>query len=273
MGKIAWIDAGHGGHDSGAIGHGLYEKTIVLNLAKRVREILENDYSGVTVKLTRETDVFYSLSQRADMANKAGADFFLSIHVNAGGGTGYEDYIWNGCPTNGETDNARKKIHNAVVPVLNKYGIRNRGMKKANYAVLRETNMNAALVETLFIDNPTEASLLKNAAFLEEIAQAYAKGIAEILGAARKPKPAPTPTPKPSTSSGTIYRVQVGAFKSKANAEALEKQVQGKGFDAFVKLVGGLYKVQVGAYSVKANAEAQQAKLKNAGFNAFITNE
>ncbi|WP_033829073.1 N-acetylmuramoyl-L-alanine amidase [Bacillus andreraoultii] len=266
---VVWLDGGHGGHDSGAVGNGLREKDITLKITKRVGEILSNNYSGVTVKYSRTTDKFLSLSKRADLANAANADYFMSIHVNAGGGTGYEDYIYSGCKTNGATDKARQVIHGEVKKVLNKYGIRDRGMKKANFAVLRETKMQAILVETLFIDTAKDANHLKNANFIEDISQAYASGIAKVVGAKRKSTP--KPQSKPNKSSGTIYRVQVGAFKSKANAEALEKKVQAKGFDAFVKLVDGLYKVQVGAFSVKANAERQRDRLKKAGFDAFIT--
>lgn len=226
---LVHLDAGHGGKDSGAVGNGLREKDITLALTKRVGDILTNDY-GVTVKYTRTTDVFYELSERANMANREGAKFFLSIHVNAGGGTGYEDYIYSGCATGGATDKSRQKIHNAVVPVLKKYGIKDRGMKKANYAVLRETNMQAALVETLFIDTASDAAQLKNAAFLEEMAQAYAKGVADVVGAKRTVKPEPQPT-----TSGKLYRVQVGGFESKENAEKLEAQLKKAGFPAFIK--------------------------------------
>jgi N-acetylmuramoyl-L-alanine amidase len=269
MMALVVLDAGHGGHDSGAVGNGLREKDITLKIAKRVGAILANNYSGISVRYTRTTDKYIALSERARIANNLKADFFLSIHVNAGGGTGYEDYIYNRLATNGSTDKKRQKIHNAVKPVLTKYGLRNRGMKKANFAVLRETKMSAVLVETLFIDTKKDANLLKNSNFIEDISQAYAKGIADIFGAKRKSTP--KPQPKPSNPKGTIYRVQVGAFKSKANAQALEKKVEAKGFDAFVKYVDGLYKVQVGAYSVKANAERQRDRLKKAGFDAFIT--
>lgn len=270
MTKLVWLDAGHGGKDSGAVGNGLYEKNITLALALRVRDILLDNYNGVAVKMTRTTDVFYELSERAKMANNANADFFFSIHVNAGGGTGYEDFIYNK-PQAASIAN-QKTIHAKVVPVLTKYNIRNRGMKQANFAVVRETKMPAMLVETLFIDNANDAALLKNVSFLEDIAQAYANGIAEVVGATKKTT---TTTTKPATNTNTntkvIYRVQVGAFSQKANADALAAKIKAKGFDAIVKLVGNLYKVQVGAYSVKANAEAQKAKLEKAGFGAFIT--
>ena len=85
------------------------------------------------------------------------------------------------------------------------------------------------------------------------------------LGAAEPPKPDTAPT-------GTLYKVQIGAFSKKANAAALEKKVKAAGFDTFVTKEGTLYKVQVGAFSVKANAEAIQKKLSAAGYSdAFIT--
>ena len=74
-----------------------------------------------------------------------------------------------------------------------------------------------------------------------------------------------------SASTGTLYRVQTGAFSKKANADAMEKKLKAKGFDTYMVQSGGLYKVQVGAYSVKANAEAMMRKVKAAGFDAFIT--
>ena len=74
-----------------------------------------------------------------------------------------------------------------------------------------------------------------------------------------------------SASTGTLYRVQTGAFSKKANADAMEKKLKAKGFDTYMVQSGGLYKVQVGAYSVRANAEAMMKKVKSAEFDAFIT--
>lgn len=72
-------------------------------------------------------------------------------------------------------------------------------------------------------------------------------------------------------SSGTLYRVQTGAFSKKSNADALEEKLKARGFDTYMVQSGGLYKVQVGAYSIRANAEAMMGKVKAAGFDAFIT--
>jgi hypothetical protein len=78
-------------------------------------------------------------------------------------------------------------------------------------------------------------------------------------------------TEKP-TAGKTLFKVQTGAFKNKAYAEALEKKLKAAGFDTYIVNTGGFYKVQVGAFSVKANAEAMLAKLKSAGYSdAFIT--
>ena len=79
--------------------------------------------------------------------------------------------------------------------------------------------------------------------------------------------------PEPEKPSGSLYRVQTGAFKVKANADTMLAKVKAKGFDTYIVKVGDLYKIQVGAFKVKANAEAMMKKLQAAGFSAFITTE
>lgn len=79
--------------------------------------------------------------------------------------------------------------------------------------------------------------------------------------------------PEPEKPSGSLYRVQAGAFKVKANADAMLAKVKAKGFDTYMVKVGDLYKIQAGAFKVKANAEATLKKLQAAGFSAFITTE
>ena len=224
--KLLVIDSGHGGGDSGAVGNGLLEKDLTLAMAKRVKVIIETEYTGVTVKMTRDSDKFLPLSERADIANKAKADYFISFHVNAGGGTGYEDFIYNKQTKGSATDKARQTIHAEVAKVLTKHGIKNRGMKFANHAVTRETNMKAVLVETLFIDNKDDAAMLKKAAIIEDFAQAYAKGLVNVLGGKAKAKP------KTTTK---LYRVQVGAFGAKSNAENLAKELNKLGYATTIK--------------------------------------
>lgn len=80
-------------------------------------------------------------------------------------------------------------------------------------------------------------------------------------------------TEQPETKPGTLYRVQVGTYGQKANADAQAAKLKAKGYDTYTVIAGGLYKVQVGAYSQKTNAEAMAKKLKADGFDCFITTE
>lgn len=233
--QILWLDAGHGGKDAGAVSGNLYEKNIVLDIVKRMKKFIEDNYEGVTVKMTRDTDVFYSLQERYNMANRAGADLFISVHVNAGGGTGYEDYINKPLSDTSMTAKFRNLIHQEASAVLKKHGIKNRGKKKAGFAVLNGTKMSAVLVETLFIDNANDRKFLTNDDFIQEISEAYARGAARGMALKKKKTtPKPQPKPQPKTEAGKLHRVQVGAFSDKANAEKLVAQLKKAGFDGFI---------------------------------------
>jgi len=261
MTQIVLFDPGHGGSDPGATGNGLREKDITLKIGKLAVKFLEEMYTGVDARLTRSTDVFISLDGRAAIANKMHADAFVSIHVNAGGGKGgYETFKFNG-KTSAETGVLHKALHEAVSAVTNKYSRPDRGLKTANYAVLRETFMPAALTENLFIDVSADAALLKDTDFLHEVAKAHAVGVAKALKLKKRTT---------SDSDGKLYRVQLGAFKSKNNARELERKLDKLGFDTYVVKDEGLYKVQTGAYKVKANATKQQQLLTDKGYEALI---
>lgn len=193
------IDAGHGGYDLGADGNGLVEKNLTLQIAQRVHDILIANYY-VDIEMTRDSDVFVALSQRANIANSYNADFFISFHINSGGGTGYEDYIYNGLPSGSSAAGKQAKMHEAVHSVLTQHGLRDRGAKTTNYAVLRETAMDALLTETAFIDTAFDVNLLKNQQFIEDLCQAYTRGIVNIMGLSAKENPnPPTPVPNPQT--------------------------------------------------------------------------
>ncbi|WP_078577318.1 N-acetylmuramoyl-L-alanine amidase [Salipaludibacillus agaradhaerens] len=214
MTKI-FIDPGHGGSDPGAVGNGLQEKELVLKIAKRLAEILER-LDGVEVLLSRTDDRFLSLSERARMANEWGADYFISVHINAGGGEGYECYIFNGNVSDATKDN-QDAMNTEIVKITEWF---NRGKKRANFAVLRQTNMPAILTENGFIDNSSDANKLKDSAFLDKIAQGHANGIAKIFNLSGGSSSAPSKPSKPKTSkpnnsnrstnkaSGTIATIQ-----------------------------------------------------------------
>ncbi|PLR86225.1 MULTISPECIES: N-acetylmuramoyl-L-alanine amidase [Bacillus] len=183
-----FIDPGHGGRDSGASANDIEEKQINLQIALRVQDILLSEYENTEIKMSRTGDQNLSLSERTALANNWGADFLLSIHVNAGGGTGYEDYIYPG--TGAPTTTYHNIIHNEVVSAT---GFRDRGKKQANLHMLRESAMPALLTENGFIDNEADATSLKQASFIERIARGHVNGLARSFNLAQKPDGIATP--------------------------------------------------------------------------------
>ena len=150
-----FIDAGHGGSDPGAVGNGLKEKNIVLNIATKLGALLNG--RGISIKYSRTTDTYLSLEERARLANAWGADLFVSIHANSATSSvrGTE------CYTHPTANTATKTLSaNISRSIASKFGIPNRGHKEANFAVLRLSNMPAILVETAFISNSSDANLL-----------------------------------------------------------------------------------------------------------------
>ena len=142
----------------------------------------------VKVILTRATDTYLTLSDRANIANRAKVDLFLSFHENSAvnkSATGYEDYI-SGTAAKA-TVAARKAFHDVVARFLKEKGIRNRGMKTASYQVLRQTTMPAILPEHLFISNADDLKLQTCPQFFEKAAQMYATAIRAALKSLGKP--------------------------------------------------------------------------------------
>lgn len=175
---IICIDPGHGGYDAGACGYGLREKDITLKIALKLRDLLKN---SCTVVMTRDSDntVWNSnndLATRCQIANNSKVDYFLSIHVNAGGGTGFENYY--GDNASQQSIQLAKLMHDNLATFYKSKGYIDRGLKSGHLWVLRRTNMPATLIENLFIDNPNDAKALGNDNFLSEIAYSIANALA-----------------------------------------------------------------------------------------------
>ncbi|MDP8234192.1 MAG: N-acetylmuramoyl-L-alanine amidase [Candidatus Saelkia tenebricola] len=208
------LDPGHGGRDPGAIGKsGVKEKDLVLSLAKILQSKLKR--AGYEVSMTREDDKFVSLWQRVAFANKEGADLFISIHVNSArqkSASGFEVFylsqtsdeesralasaenyplgfedgssydlnvqatIWDLLYSENRKDAVRlaEKICLSMDEIV---GLRNRGVKSANFYVLRGAQMPAVLVEAGFISNKFEEENLKQWRFKNKIAEAIAEGV------------------------------------------------------------------------------------------------
>lgn len=245
--KKIWLDAGHGGTDSGAIANDLKEKDITLQLVLHTQAYLEQNYSNVEVHLTRLTDVFVSLSERASRANSWGADVFVSMHINAGGGTGFETYTH---PTRDREQSPilQQALHTEILTTMRKFGtITDRGLKSANYAVLRETTMSAVLTENLFIDTVADADKLKSATFLREVGEAHARGIAQYLD---------LPPINTIQFEKTVYMVQSGdtfySIAKKYSITVQQLQDANPGVDPTKLQIGQQIIIPVTTYTVQA---------------------
>jgi N-acetylmuramoyl-L-alanine amidase len=167
------IDAGHGGSDSGAVGTaGNYEKVLTLSVASKVTADLRNN-PNFNVIMTRTGDTLPGLQDRVDIANGANADLFLSIHANSAvpSAHGTETYY-------------RTSQSSTLAAIMHKHllaatGFFDRGVKTANYYVIKNTNMPSTLVELGFLTNSAENQTMLTPQFQQRVADALAAGITE----------------------------------------------------------------------------------------------
>lgn len=164
------IDAGHGGHDGGAVRNGLVEKRLCLDVAKRVEAGLKA--RGLKTAMTRRTDTFVELAQRARTANRYSSSLFVSIHFNGSRRTsisGAEVYYRS----------TRGKEVAAAISRAFKSRVTggSRGIFYGNYKVLRDTKMAAVLVECGYVSNKREAARCATPAHRQKVADAIVSGI------------------------------------------------------------------------------------------------
>jgi N-acetylmuramoyl-L-alanine amidase len=174
---VVVIDPGHGGRDPGAVGiGGIQEKVINTTISNRVRQRLQE--AGLTVLMTREGDQWVDLDARAQFANRARANVFVSIHANAISMARPEV---NGLETYYLASGERlaRSIHTSV---LRNTDMRDRGVRQARFYVLRHTTMPAVLVETGFVTGAEDAARFRNPAAVNQIADGIARGILNYLG-------------------------------------------------------------------------------------------
>lgn len=203
------VDAGHGGHDPGTSHHGLREKDLALDIAKRFRS--ELSARGFSTVMTRDDDQFIPLSQRATIANRIPADLFVSLHINANRNhrvSGIEVYypresvIANTAPFPPgiepsdvalPTTTIKQILWDLVLARSRRHSLqmahqvcrsmrrhlhtRCRGVRGARFVVLREARMPAVLVEVGYVSNRQEATRLASGSYRQMIAQAVAEGV------------------------------------------------------------------------------------------------
>jgi N-acetylmuramoyl-L-alanine amidase len=228
MSKIVVIDAGHGPNTPGKRSpDGMKEFEFNSQVADVMKAELEK-YEGVRVAYVHESGRDVPLESRTDKANQLKADVYVSLHANAfrgvmGNHTGVETYVHSSNPK--ESRQLAERIQAELVKAT---GLANRGVKLANFHVLRETKMTAVLIEHGYMDSIVDLPKLKSNEFRKLCGVTNAKSVAESLGLKRKPEPKPLP------KSNVLYKVQVGAFSSRENAEAFAKRVEAEGFNTFI---------------------------------------
>ena len=188
--RSIFLDPGHGGSDTGAISQGVREKDLTLSVYNKVSSKLAS--LGFTVLTSRNTDKDVDLVDRAEEANNAGADMLLSIHFNSGGrgvARGIETYYYQSqadIPSkinqanhnNPERLEKSKKLALKVQQnLLYQTGASDRGVKRASFAVLRETSIPSILVELGFLDKPEELSKIRTSEYQDRLANGIVDGI------------------------------------------------------------------------------------------------
>jgi N-acetylmuramoyl-L-alanine amidase len=217
------IDPGHGGHDPGALAHGLSEAEIVLDVGLRLEKLLQAQ-PGFEVVLTRRTNEFVALEERTAIANREGADLFLSIHANSSPQNdtrGVETYFLNFATTdraeavaarenaatvqsmrllpglvkaitlNSKKAESREFAEMIQASLIKQMRVQNKsvkdlGVKQAPFVVLIGAEMPSVLAELSFITNRSDATLLKQATYRQRVAQALADAVLRYQGSLKK---------------------------------------------------------------------------------------
>src|SRR3989441_880439 len=184
-GHLVVIDPGHGGEDPGAVGpSGLRESDVVLDIALRARDLLAHD--GIRVLLIRDSDATVDLADRPRLAREGGATIYVSIHANASPRAAV-----NGTETFYLTPQSlvlAQMIQDELGVVV---GIPSRGIKTANFVVLRDNDIPSVLVETAFISHADDELRLRDQAFRQHVAEAVHHGIVRFFAIYPVPQPAP----------------------------------------------------------------------------------
>lgn len=214
------FDYGHGGTDSGAVYKDRQEKRDVLELGKSVADEIRK--YGVEVDEIRTRDISVGLKSRSDFEKRGKYDYFISFHRNAykpEQASGVETYVYI------NTGKKSRSLANRIQKELIKVGFRDRGVKSANFHVLRETKSPAVLIEIGFIDNTKDNILFDEKR--AEIVAAISKAILEELGIVHK-----TTNSKPKNQN--YYRVVAGSFADRKNAENQVEKLKRMGINSTI---------------------------------------
>ena len=223
--KKVFIGVGHGGADSGAIARDKQkEKDLNLSIAKACGAYLARH--GVSVQYSRTRDEYDPVEQEVAECNSFAPDLAVDIHNNAGGGDGAEAFY-------SKIGGVGKILAENILAEIKTLGQKSRGAKtrtNANgsdyYAFIRKATAPTVIVECAFVDS-ADLALVDTEPERVKVGEAIARGILKTLGIAESP-------PKSPTEASKLYRVQVGAYRDKRNAEAEVARLAGLGVTAII---------------------------------------
>ena len=240
MFKIA-LDAGHGMNTAGKRCLKILDKNETREwwLNDRICDKVEKklaSYDGYSLLRVDDTTgkIDVELEDRVKKANSFDADIYLALHHNAhpqkslkaNGGSGNGIIAITYTKASAKSKQYQKMLYDALIKETGLKGNRSTPLTTQNLCVLRETNMPAVLLELGFMDNATDVQIILTEEYAEMCARAIVSVLAEIGKLTKKAEP--------SETSNKIYRVQVGAYSVKSNAEAMQKKLKADGYDAII---------------------------------------
>ena len=243
------MDAGHGGWDNGAMFEGRKEKDDNLRLTLAVGNKLKE--LGNDIVYTRETDVYQSPVEKANIANRAGGDFFISFHRNA---SPMENQYYGVQTLLYEDTGIKSELANKINQSLAELGFQNLGNSvRKDLAVLRRTDMPALLLEVGFINSDTDNAIFDQQ--FDQIAQNIANTIHTTLNQQEIP---------------VTYSIQTGLFRYYENAQRLADRLADWGYSVEIVEKDGYFAVLVGKFKQFERAEVIEKILQEDGFETWI---
>lgn len=261
---LVYLDAGHGGYDNGATYQGRREKDDTLDLTLAIGELLSQN--GVDVGYTRVSDVYDAPVRKAQIANEAGADYFVSIHRNANPipntYSGVQTLLYD------ETG-VKAQMAEEINRELEAAGFNNLGTAvRKDLAVLRRTKMPALLVEAGFINTDADNETFDQN--FDEIAYAIANGIYKTLYGTNLPNSGMDGVITPPAPDQKLYFVQTGLFRNYNNATNLVTRLQNSGYDPSISMTDGYYGVFVGPFQNRTQAQNYANALSRDGYDTLV---
>lgn len=222
--KTVIFDVGHGGQDPGAVSGGVREKDIVLTVFFLIAKKLDGK---VKVMATRTTDISQSINTKAYIINHSGADYSVSLHVNAGGGKGSETWV---SVYGGESKRLGESIQAEMAKITTNRGVKSRKNDAGGnyYGMIRLPKQPAVIVEMGFIDNYDDRKYLSSPAGQEEIATAIANGVLKFVGQS------PTATAKPVSKAKPKDTIEVDGKIGRITIRKLQRVLGAKNIDGIL---------------------------------------